>query len=991
MSGRRPDWNDPTGVEAPYVGVVFDGRALTARAGEPLSASLLAAGVRTVGTSISTGRPRGVYTADAAEPCAYVRVDSSPGEAMAQATRVETYDGLRAAGLAGYARLPDDREPARADKSWAHCDVLVVGAGPAGLAAALAAARVGARVILADERPHPGGDLLGSRRHIDGTPAAEWIAAALAELHSHPEVRVFTRTTVTGHYDHGEHIALERRPRQDATGNVPDARPRPVSYRLWRIRTRRTVLATGAGERPFAFQGNDRPGVMLAGAAARYAWRYGVLPGRRAVVSGCHDEALWAAVDLHDAGIELAAVADARPAPGTAPVAALRERGVDVLTEHAATRTVATADGVLSDAALAPVDRQGRVAGPDRTFACDLLAVSGGHDPAIALASHTGMRPRWSPPHAAFLPGPLPDATHCVGAAAGTRSADAARAAGHRAGQAAAVAALRTDGTVPAPRAADGTEGQTSEEDGTGDAAGGAPPMALWAVTAPHSDAALTFVDLHRDVTLADLRAAIDAGMTSIEHIKRFTTVGTGPDQGRTSGVLTAGIVAQWLDRSMDQVGGARQRPPVAPVPFAALAGPDRGDLLYPARRTPMHDWHVAHGAVFEDVGQWKRPRYYPRGEEDMRAAVLRECHAAREGVAVLDASTLGKIIVSGHDAPVFLDRIYTGKFSTLRVGRCRYGVMCGADGMVLDDGVAVRLADHSYLVTTTSGNAETVLAWLEEWAQEEWPDLCVHFTHATDHFATVSVVGPRARDVMARIAPDLDVSAEGFPFMTFRDTTVAGVSARVLRVSFTGELTFEIYVSSWYGRAVWEAVMAAGEPHAITPYGTETMHVLRAEKGFIVVGHETDGSVTPIDLGMEWAVSKRKDFVGKRSLSRADTAREDREQLVGLLPDDAGHVLAEGAQLVAGPPGAARNAPTDSSAAWPTPTAPPPRPAPTQGRVTSAYDSAALGRTFGLGLLRGGRERHGERLYAVHLDRIVPVTVTDPVFYDKEGLRRDG
>ncbi|WP_344094062.1 glycine cleavage T C-terminal barrel domain-containing protein, partial [Nocardiopsis composta] len=512
-------------------------------------------------------------------------------------------------------------------------------------------------------------------------------------------------------------------------------------------------------------------------------------------------------------------------------------------------------------------------------------------------------------------------------------------------------------------------------------------PTALFAAVRPGADAAEVFIDLQRDAALDGVRDAIAAGMRSIEHIKRYTTAGTGPDQGRTCGTVLTGIVAGLLGRGMDEVGGTAPRPPCTPVPFSALAGRARGELLEPLRRTPMNAWHEEHGAVFEDVGQWRRARYYPRDGEDMRAAVLRECAAARGAVGMLDASTLGAITVAGRDAGAFLDRIYTGTLSTLRPGRCRYGVMCTADGMVLDDGVVTRISEDEYLVSTTTGNAERVLEWLEEWAQTEWPRLCVQLFNATDHWAVASLVGPASRDVMRALAPDMDVSAEGFRFMSAREGRVAGIPARVLRVSFTGELTFEVNVPAWHGLELWEAAMEAGLRYGITPYGTEAMHVLRAEKGFIVVGHETDGSVTPLDLGMDWAVSKRKEFVGKRSLTRPDTARPDREQLVGLLPEDPGLLLAEGAQLVAEVPaalgegrggsGAGRRGAGESAAPI--------------GRVTSAYDSAALGRTFALGLLRSGRERHGERLYAVHLGEAVPVRVADPVFYDREGSRRDG
>jgi sarcosine oxidase, subunit alpha len=408
-------------------------------------------------------------------------------------------------------------------------------------------------------------------------------------------------------------------------------------------------------------------------------------------------------------------------------------------------------------------------------------------------------------------------------------------------------------------------------------------------------------------------------------------------------------------------------------VSFAALAGRDRGRLHDPIRVTTLHDWHVANGAVFEDVGQWKRPRYYPRDGEDMDAAVLRECRAARAGVAMMDVSTLGKIDVHGPDAAAFLDRVYTNLMSSLKVGAIRYGVMCRPDGMVFDDGTAIRLAEDRYLVTTTTGNAALVLDWFEEWLQTEWPELRVHCTSVTDEWATIALVGPRSRAVLAAVAaPDLAVGAEDFPFMAWRDTRVAGVTARVCRISFSGELAYEINVRAWHALGVWEALLAAGADEGITLYGTETMHVLRAEKGYPIIGQDTDGTVTPQDLGMDWIVSKKKDdFIGMRSFARPDTSRPDRKHLVGLLPLEPDVLLPEGAQLVAGERVEI--------------------PAPMLGHVTSSYRSAALGRTFALALVKGGRDRLGETLYASFGARTVPVTVTETVFYDKEGSRRDG
>ncbi|MGH3519507.1 MAG: glycine cleavage T C-terminal barrel domain-containing protein, partial [Haloechinothrix sp.] len=484
------------------------------------------------------------------------------------------------------------------------------------------------------------------------------------------------------------------------------------------------------------------------------------------------------------------------------------------------------------------------------------------------------------------------------------------------------------------------------------------------------------FVDLQRDATVSDVLRATGAGLRSLEHIKRYTTIGTAHDQGKTSGMIAAGIVAEALGVDIAEQRPTTFRPPYTSVPFAALAGRDRGELHDPVRVTALHPWHLANGAEFEDVGQWKRPWFYPRPGEDMHAAVLRECRAAREGVALMDGSTLGKIDVQGPDSGKFLDMLYTNMMSNLKVGRIRYGVMCGVDGMVIDDGTVIRLADDRFLVTTTTGNAAKILDWMEEWLQTEWPHLEVFATSVTEHWVTVPLVGPRSRDVLGSLAPELDVSNEAFGFMSWQDTVLnlaAGIPARVCRISFSGELAYEINVNAWDGPALWEALIAAGERYGITPYGTETMHVLRAEKGYPIIGQEADATVTPQDLGMSWAVSKKKaDFIGKRSFARAENNRPDRKQLVGLLPADSAVLLPEGAQII-------------ESAQ---PQEPPVR---MLGHVTSSYPSAALGSTFALALVRSGRERIGEKLYVPVEDQLVPVTVTESVLFDKEGTRRDG
>ncbi|MFI7149089.1 FAD-dependent oxidoreductase [Nonomuraea sp. NPDC050022] len=896
----------------------FDGQEYTGHPGDTLASALLANGVRQVATSVRLGRPRGIFSAGSEEPNAVVQIEEPFPEPMLPATTVELYDGLVASSLVGQGRLATEPDPARYDSVHAHCDVLVVGAGPAGLAAAREAARTGARVILADEQPEPGGSLLGTTDLVDGVPGAEWAATMAAALEDLPEVRVLRRTTVFGYYDDNYLVAVERR-----TNHLGGAAPAAVAReRVWRIRARRVVLATGAHERPIAFAGNDLPGVMLASAARTYANRYGVLPGRRAVVFTANDSAYAAALDLAEAGVEVAAIVDVRPAPGPGWAERARERGIALLPGRVV--TAARGDGQVSSVLVAEAtDATARDATPtasaagERALDADLLLVSGGWNPVVHLFSQSGGTLRYDEALGTLVPDRSRQAVDVAGAAAGDLEA---------AGE------------------------------------------AYWLV--PASDYSAHFVDLQRDVTVADIQRATGAGLRSVEHVKRYTTAGTAHDQGKTSGLLTSAVVAHAIGVPVAELGITTFRAPYLPVSFATLAGRDRGLLHDPVRVTALHEWHVAHGALFENVGQWKRPWYYPRPGEDMEATVLRECRAAREGVAAMDASTLGKIDVIGPDAGEFLDRLYTNLMSSLKVGAIRYGVMCRPDGMVFDDGTVIRLAEDHFLITTTTGNAATVLDWMEEWLQTEWPWLRVYCTSVTEQWATVALVGPASREVLAGLAPGLTVDAAAFPFMTWRDAHVAGIPARVCRISFSGELAFEINVTSWDGLPLWRAIMDTG---LVTPYGTETMHVLRAEKGYPIVGQDTDGTVTPQDLGMSWVVSKKKpDFIGKRSFARADTSRTDRKQLVGLLPEDPDFLLPEGAHLVA--------------------TASPPQPpVPALGHVTSSYRSAALGRTFALALVSGGQGRLGERLYAPVAGRFVPVTVASHVLYDPEGARRDG
>ncbi len=979
----------------------FNGRDYTGFAGDTLASALLAAGVHLVGRSFKYHRPRGIVSAGSEEPNALVQLETGGyTQPNLRATQVELYEGLSAAsqncwpsveldvgavnnllsrafpagfyyktfmwppGLwmkyeelirraAGLGKAPQAPDPDVYDKMHAHCDVLVAGGGPAGLAAALAAARTGARVILADEQAETGGMLLGTRERIDDAPGHEWARAATAELAAMDNVRVLTRTTVFAYFDHN-YLALVERVHDHLP---PGSMPGRARQRLWKVRAKEVVLATGAHERPLVFRNNDLPGIMLASAARTYVNRYAVRPGDRAVVCTNNDSAWDAALDLSDVGV-LVCIADARPQPPADLRDAARDRGIEVLANHA----VVAAYGAkrrVHRVEVAALDGSGRaLAGHRRPMSCDLVCMSGGWSPAVHLHSQSRGKVVFDPERACFVPGEPVQAERSAGAANGTFELDFVLAEGREAGKTAAAAAgHRRRGGGASPKV---------------DARRTLPMRPLWQVPLPPGMRAdKSFVDFQNDVTAADIRLAAREGYRSVEHTKRYTTTGMGTDQGKTSNVNALAILGDALRRDIPEVGVTTFRPPYTPVTFGALAGRDLGALMDPVRRTPMHTWHAAHGALWEDVGQWKRPWYYPRAGESMREAVSRECLAARNAVAILDASTLGKIDIRGPDAAELLNRVYTNGWKSLAPGRCRYGLMCTEDGMVFDDGVTLRLDEDRYLMHTTSGNAARVLGWLEEWLQTEWPQLRVYCNSVTEQWATASICGPFARRLLAELTTDIDLAPEAFPLMSWRAGTVAGLSARVMRISFTGELSFEINVAADHGLALWTALVHAGEKYGITPFGTETMHVLRAEKGFIIAGQETDGTVTPLDLGLEKMVSKAKDFIGRRSLARADCLREDRKQLVGLRTADPQEVLPEGAQIAAAPPGQP--------------------PVPMIGHVTSSYWSANLEHSIALALVRGGRARHGETVWLPLERDVAKATVCEPVFLDPAGERMHG
>lgn len=969
----------------------FNGREVHGFHGDTVASALLAEGRHLVGRSFKYHRPRGILSHGADEPSALLAVDRGPGrvDPNNRASVIEARDGLETrsqnhwpsleydigavndllspvfvAGFyyktfmwprtfwdkvyepfiraaAGLGKAPTAPDPDHYANRHAHCDVLVVGAGPAGLAAALAASRTGKRVILADEGAEPGGSLLhAAETEIDGHPADAWLAATLADLDGRENVILLPRTTVFGYYNHN-HVAMVER----VTDHLPTAGAAPRE-RLWQVRAAEVVLAGGSHERPLVFADNDRPGILLAESVRVFINRYGVAPGRRIVFATNGASAYTAALDARAAGLDVALVDLRREAECGPELQRLRAAGVEVLTGHTVVGTKGRkrVTGLLA----APVGSDGRCGGR-RLLACDCVGMSGGWTPAVHLFSQSRGKLVFDAGIDAFVPGTSAQAERSAGAAKGSYDLAACLSEGYAAGAAASGSAERRSFTA--------TPTLT-----------GFQPVRLMPTDADPAKVR-AFVDFQNDVTAKDIKLAVREGFHSIEHVKRYTTTGMATDQGKTSNMNALGIVAGQLDKALPGVGTTTFRPPYTPVTFGALVGPARHALFDPVRTTPIHGWAEAHGALFENVALWRRAWYFPRAGEDMHAAVARECAAVRDGVGIFDASTLGKIEIVGPDAAEFMNRMYINPWAKLEPGRCRYGLMLKEDGYILDDGVVARVSPDCFHVTTTTGGAARVLAHMEDYLQTEWPDLKVFLTSTTEQWAVIALQGPKARTVIEPLVEGINLSPEAFPHMAMRQGTICGVPTRLFRVSFTGELGFEVNVPSDQALAVWEAIYAAGQPYGITPYGTETMHVLRAEKGYIIVGQETDGTVTPDDVGLAGMIAKaKKDFVGKRSLSRSDVAATGRKQLVGLATQDPKLVLDEGAQIVADP-----NQPI---------------PMTMLGHVTSSYWSPNCGRSIAMALVADGRALQGRTLHVTTPAGFTSVTVVEPIFLDPKGER---
>ena len=976
----------------------FNGSRYYGYKGDTLASALLANDIHLVGRSFKYHRPRGIMTSGSEEPNAIVQLhnNSDRTEPNVRATEIEIYEGLEAssqncwpsvnfdigginnllspllpAGFyyktfmwpasfwekyeyfirksAGLGKSPTTPDPDIYEHEYIHCDVLIVGAGISGIMAAKTAAKNGLKTLLVDEKPNLGGSTIYQNSEhfkINNQNSGSWLEKEINEIKKIDNLDIRIRTSVAAF--HGYNFLLAR---ENLTDHLPiEQRKNKTRQKLLKIRAKKVITATGSLERPLIFDNNDRPGILLSSAIKRYADLFGVACGEKNIFLTNNDSAYETAISLIQKGIKVEAIVDNREEIESKLLYEVEKNNIKVFKGF----TIVNTNGYkkINKVSLMKLSKDGqKVIGSKINLSCDCLGVSGGWTPAVHLFTQSGGKLKFREEDQVFIPNKYSSEQISIGACNGDLTLE--------------------DIIENTPKYLkeflnikktdyDNVEVFSSENKSKRN---------IWLLP---SDKILgktkSFVDYQNDATAKDIKLALREGFRSIEHVKRYTTTGMGTDQGKLGNMHALGIISETAGTKMGEHGTTTFRPPYTPLTFGTIVGRNVGEYFDIFRKTPMHEWHLKNKAEFENVGQWKRAWYYPKNNENMFEAVQRESRAARESAGILDASTLGKIDIQGTDASEFLNRVYTNAWSKLAVGKCRYGLMLNEDGMVYDDGVTTRLGENHYIMTTTTGGAANVLGKLEDYLQTEWPELDVYLTSVTDHFATISVCGPNSKKIISNVIPDLDLSDENFPHMSFKNTKIGKINCRVMRISFTGEHSYEINIQANYANSVWEKCMEVGKDFNITPYGTETMHLLRAEKGFIIVGQDTDATMTPIDLQMDWIVSKKKyDFIGKRSLYRSDTIKDDRKQLVGLLTDNPNEILEEGAQIVAD----VNKSPIEML-----------------GHVTSSYYSPNLKKSIALGVVRGGKNMMGKKLIIPMENKTINVTVADPVFLDKENKR---
>ncbi len=976
----------------------FNNKTYYGYKGDTLASALLANGIHLVGRSFKYHRPRGIMTAGSEEPNAIVQLhkNTSRTEPNVRATEIEIYEGLEAssqncwpsvnfdigginnflspvlpAGFyyktfmwpasfwekyeyfirksAGLGKSPTEPDPDMYEHKYIHCDVLVIGAGISGIIAAKTSAKSGFKTLLLDEKPYLGGSTIHQNSEhfkINNQISSSWLEKEINEIKKIDNLKIKTRTSVAAF--HGYNFLLAR---ENLTDHLPlHQRDEKIRHRLLKIRAKKVICATGSLERPLIFDNNDRPGILLSSAIEKYSNLFGVACGQKNVLFTNNDSAYETAISLFQKGINVEAIIDNREEVDSKLIKEIEKNNIKIYKGYTVNDTFGYKK--IKKISIMQLSKDGqKVVGSKISIDCDCLGMSGGWTPAVHLFTQSGGKLKFRDDDQVFIPDTYPSDQISIGSCNGEFTLD----------EILTGISKKLKNFLNIKKTEYENLEIQSHFNKTKRNIWLLPSDKIMGKTKP-------FIDYQNDATAKDIKLALREGFRSIEHVKRYTTTGMGTDQGKLGNMHALGIISETAGSRMGELGTTTFRPPYTPLTFGTIVGRNVGEYFDIFRKTPIHDWHVENKAKFENVGQWKRAWFYPKENEGMHEAVQRESKAARDSAGILDASTLGKIDIQGTDASEFLNRVYTNAWSKLAIGKCRYGLMLNEDGMVYDDGVTTRLDENHYIMTTTTGGAATVLGKLEDYLQTEWPELDVYLTSVTDHYATISVCGPNSKKIISKVIPEIDLSDEKFPHMSFKNAKIDKVKCRVMRISFTGEQSYEINVQANYGKSVWDKCMQAGKEFNITPYGTETMHLLRAEKGYIIVGQDTDATMTPIDLQMDWIVSKKKyDFIGKRSLYRSDTIREDRKQLIGLVTENPKEVLEEGAQIVAD----ANKSPVEML-----------------GHITSSYYSPNLEKSIALGVVKGGKNMMGQNLIIPMENKQIKVTVTDPVFLDKENKR---